>query len=74
MPIPVDGRGSREPIFACHGQRGADEIACLAPDRRVEILLRQRRPTAAIPSAATSWLAVRGYDGDNAAWMPVFLC
>ncbi|MEN5118364.1 OmpA family protein [Luteimonas sp. TWI662] len=46
--ISVDGRGSREPLVACEGLRGADEIACLAPNRRVEVLV-QRRATAAVP-------------------------
>ncbi|KLI99634.1 OmpA family protein [Luteimonas sp. FCS-9] len=45
--ISVEGRGSREPVVACAGERGADEVACLAPNRRVEVLLRQSRATAA---------------------------
>lgn len=46
--ISVESRGSREPLVACEGLHGADEIACLAPNRRVEIMM-QRRVTAAVP-------------------------
>lgn len=37
-PLEVEGRGSREPITTdCVGERSAELIECLQPDRRVEI-------------------------------------
>jgi OOP family OmpA-OmpF porin len=35
--ITAVGRGSVEPVEACEGQRGQALIACLAPNRRVEV-------------------------------------
>ncbi|MCW5581482.1 MAG: OmpA family protein [Luteimonas sp.] len=35
--ITAVGRGSIEPVVACEGERGDALIACLAPNRRVEV-------------------------------------
>ncbi len=35
--ITAVGRGSVEPVVACEGERGDALIACLAPNRRVEV-------------------------------------
>lgn len=37
--IEIGGRGEAEPLVACEGERGAAAIRCLAPNRRVEILI-----------------------------------
>ena len=35
--ITAVGRGSVEPVIACEGERGDALVACLAPNRRVEV-------------------------------------
>jgi len=35
--ITAVGRGSVEPVVACEGERGDALVACLAPNRRVEV-------------------------------------
>ena len=37
--IEVGGKGESEPLVACEGERGAAAIQCLAPNRRVEVIL-----------------------------------
>lgn len=37
--IEIGGRGESEPLVACENERGAAAIRCLAPNRRVEVLL-----------------------------------
>ena len=37
--IEVGGRGESEPVVGCEGERGAAAIRCLAPNRRVEVIL-----------------------------------
>ncbi|MCB1801803.1 MAG: OmpA family protein [Gammaproteobacteria bacterium] len=37
--IEIGGRGESEPLVACDGERGAAAIRCLAPNRRVEVIL-----------------------------------
>ncbi|MDJ0740111.1 MAG: OmpA family protein [Gammaproteobacteria bacterium] len=37
--IEIGGRGESEPIVGCEGQRGGAAIRCLAPNRRVEVIL-----------------------------------
>ncbi len=37
--IEIGGRGEAEPLVACEGERGAAAIRCLAPNRRVDVIL-----------------------------------
>lgn len=37
--IDVAGRGESEPLVGCDGERGSALISCLAPNRRVEVML-----------------------------------
>jgi len=37
--IDIGGRGESEPLVGCEGVRGAAAISCLAPNRRVEVIL-----------------------------------
>ncbi len=43
--ITAQGRGSREPIVDCAGVAGADLVACLAPNRRVELFSKRSGET-----------------------------
>lgn len=46
--ITVESRGSREPVVgACDGLGRVERIACLAPNRRVEVMLRHSAVTTA---------------------------
>lgn len=43
--ISVEGKGSAEPVTAqneCHGRKGRKLVACLSPDRRVEIRIARQ--------------------------------
>ena len=37
--VEIGGRGEAEPLVGCEGERGAAAIRCLAPNRRVEVIL-----------------------------------
>lgn len=37
--VEIGGRGEAEPLVACEGERGAAAIRCLAPNRRVDVIL-----------------------------------
>lgn len=37
--IEIGGRGEAEPLVGCEGERGAAAIRCLAPNRRVDVIL-----------------------------------
>ena len=37
--IEIGGRGEAEPLVGCEGERGAAAIRCLAPNRRVDVML-----------------------------------
>lgn len=37
--VEIGGRGESEPLVGCEGERGAAAIRCLAPNRRVEVIL-----------------------------------
>ena len=37
--IEIGGKGEAEPLVACEGVRGAAAISCLAPNRRVDVIL-----------------------------------
>lgn len=41
--IVAEGHGEREPLVACEREQGAALVACLAPNRRVELLIRLLR-------------------------------
>ena len=41
--VTLEARGEREPVEACEGIRGPDVIRCLAPNRRVEIVIHLHR-------------------------------
>lgn len=37
--VDIGGRGESEPLVACEGERGAAAIRCLAPNRRVDVII-----------------------------------
>ncbi len=45
--VTSEDRGEREPVEACDGIRGPAVIRCLAPNRRVEIVLYLHRAGSA---------------------------
>jgi OOP family OmpA-OmpF porin len=55
--VRSEGRGENEPVTGdqCKGQKGAKLIACLQPDRRVDVEVRGTREVAATgsPSAGS---------------------
>lgn len=42
--IEISGKGESQPLVGCEGVFGAEAIRCLAPNRRVEILLDVQAP------------------------------
>ncbi|MCB1790731.1 MAG: OmpA family protein [Gammaproteobacteria bacterium] len=37
--MEIGGRGEAEPLVGCEGKRGGEAIRCLAPNRRVDVIL-----------------------------------
>jgi OOP family OmpA-OmpF porin len=37
--IEIGGKGEAEPLVGCEGERGAAAVSCLAPNRRVDVIL-----------------------------------